>query len=634
MCGLTGYFTTDNFFNKEDLEAMTSTLTHRGPDATGYFTKNGAGLGSTRLSIIDLSDRANQPMHSADGRYVAVYNGEVYNFSEIGAGLMQESTRANFRTSSDTEIVLEAFAKHGADFVKLLNGMFVIAIYDTQQNELHIFRDRIGIKPLYYYWDGKHFAFASELKALRKLSKIPKSINKKVIRDFLHLGYIPTPHSIYEKIFKMNSGTGLRISSTGLRELKYWNIHDCISDDVVEDKDEAVVKLSDLLYSSIQYQLKSDVPFGIFLSGGIDSSLIAAKAASASNVKPNTFTIEFEDSVSQEAAQAKIIAAHLNTDHHEFIVSVKNAQELIEDVFDAHDEPFADSSSVPTMLLSKLTKKHVSVALSGEGGDELFLGYGSYRWAQRLDSVFLKTFRKPLASIFSKMPSRYKRVGRLLSYPANANLRSHIFSQEQYWFAEDEIDLLLLEDHKTPDTLIESMPIDFLELYRNSKTNWPDHSRKLTAMEEQALFDLQFYLQDDLLTKIDRCGMHYSVETRVPYLDHRIIEYSLNISGSLKFRNGKAKYILSEILYKYLPRELFNRPKEGFDIPLNKWLHREFRYLIDENLNEDVVKKYRIVKYEEVKKLITMFDNGVDYVYNRIWLLIVLHKWFRKFEES
>ncbi|MGZ3863978.1 MAG: asparagine synthase (glutamine-hydrolyzing) [Bacteroidia bacterium] len=632
MCGLTGYFSTDNFFDQGDLKAMTATLTHRGPNASGCYTKNGVGLGNTRLSIIDLSERANQPMHSSDGRYVAVYNGEVYNYSEIGATLMQETNRTNFRTSCDTEIVLEAFARYGADFVKLLNGMFVIAIYDTQQNELHIFRDRIGIKPLYYYWDGKNFAFASELKALRKLSKIPKTINKKVIRDFLHLGYIPTPHSIYENIFKMNSGSGMKISANGLREFKYWNIHDHIHEDPVENKDEAVVKLSDLIHSSIQYQLKSDVPFGIFLSGGIDSSLIAAKAASTSNVKPNTFTLGFEGNISGETAHARNIAKHLNTDHHEFIASVNDARDLIEDLFETLDEPFADSSSVPTMLVSKFAKKHVSVALSGEGGDELFLGYGSYRWAQRLDSLFLKTFRLPLASVFSKMPSRYQRVARLLSYSNNTNLRSHIFSQEQYWFSEDEIDNLILQDYKAPGPVLENMPVDFLELYRNSESRWHDYGRKLTAMEEQALFDLQFYLQDDLLTKVDRCGMRYSVETRVPYLDHRIVEYSLNLSPSLKFHNGRAKYILSEILYKYLPRELFNRPKEGFDIPLNKWLHKEFRYLIDENLSEGIVKKYAIVNYAEVKRLIGLFDNGTEYVYNRLWLLIVLHKWFRKFE--
>jgi asparagine synthase (glutamine-hydrolysing) len=634
MCGLTGYFSTDNFFTREDLETMTSCLVHRGPDATGYFIKNGVGLGNTRLSIIDLSARANQPMHSANERYVIVYNGEVYNFSEIGAGLMQNSSgRPNFRTSCDTEIVLEAFVRYGPDFVKLLNGMFVIVIYDTEQNELHIFRDRIGIKPLYYYWDGKHFAFASELKALRSLKQIPKNVNKKVIRDFLHLGYIPTPYSIYENIFKMNSGSRMKINTGGIEEFKYWDVKNCVSDKVVDNKAEALVKLSDLLVSSIQYQLKSDVPFGIFLSGGIDSSLIAAKAASMSNVKPNTFTIGFEENPGSEAAHAKIIAKHLGTDHHEFMVSVKNAADLIEDVFDTHDEPFADSSSVPTLLVSKLAKEYVSVALSGEGGDELFLGYGSYRWAKRLDSVFLKTFRKPIASVLSKMSSRYQRVGHMLSYSGNTNIRSHIFSQEQYWFSEDEIDNLILSDYKKENTIIDGLPVSFLELYRNQeKKDFGVANRNLNAMEKQALFDLQFYLQDDLLTKVDRCGMHYSVETRVPYLDHRIIEYSLNLSPHLKFRNGNAKYILSEILHKYLPKELFDRPKEGFDIPINKWLHKEFRYLIDENLNDEVIKKYGIVSPEEVKKLIFLFDNGVDYLYNRLWLLIVLHKWFIKFE--
>lgn len=613
---------------------MTACLVHRGPDASGFFIKNGVGLGNHRLSIIDLSERANQPMHSSNGRYVAVYNGMVYNFGEIGAGLMQNSSgRPNFRTSCDTEIVIEAFVRYGTDFVKLLNGMFAIVIYDIEQNELHIFRDRAGIKPLYYYWDGKHFAFASELKALRSLKCIPKTINKKVIRDFLHLGYIPTPYSIYENIFKMNSGSWMKVSGKGIEEFKYWDINNCITNTVIENKEEAIIKISDLLISSIQYQLKSDVPFGIFLSGGIDSSLIAAKAASLSNVKPNTFTIGFDNNRVNEASYAKKVASYLGADHHEFIVSVKNAIDLVEDIFDTHDEPFADSSSIPTLLVSKLAKEYVSVALSGEGGDELFLGYGSYIWAKRLDSLFLKTFRKPIASVLSKMPSRYQRISRMLSYSNKANLRSHIFSQEQYWFSEDKTDNLILPEYKKENILTEGMPVSFLELYRKNKENGYNlANRKLTAMEKQALFDMQFYLQDDLLTKIDRCGMRYSVETRVPFLDHRIIECSINLSPSLKFRNGQAKYILTEILYKYLPKELFNRPKEGFDIPLNKWLHKEFRYLIEENLNETVIKKYGIVNPGEVKKLIAMFDNGIDYVYNRLWLLIVLHKWFVKFE--
>ena len=628
MCGLTGYFSPEKFFEQSDLEIMTASLAHRGPDASGFFSEGPVGLGHRRLSIIDLSDRAGQPMHSANGRYVAVYNGTVYNFGEIGVGL-----GITLRTSSDTEVVLEAFVKYGAEFVKLLNGMFLIAIYDKEKKELNIFRDRIGIKPLYYYWDGKHFAFASELKALRKVPRIPKVLNKNAIKDFLHFGYIPTPFSIYENIFKMNSGSHLKINENGLKENKYWDIKTALNKEVINDKEEALVKLSDLLISSIQYQLKSDVPFGIFLSGGVDSSLITAKAAGMSNIKPLTFTLGFGKNSGSETVHAKKVAAHLGTDHHEFIVTVKDAVNLIDPVFDAFDEPFADSSSVPTMLVSKLAKQYVSVALSGEGGDELFLGYGAYRWAQRLDSVFFKLFRRPMAYVFSKMPSRYQRISHMLSYKNGTDLRSHIFSQEQYWFSEEELDKLLLPDYKKENVITEMMPLSFLDLYRNKKNKSNDIAgRKLNAMEEQALFDLQFYLQDDLLTKVDRSGMYYGVETRVPYLDHRVIEFVSGLSPELKFKRGNAKYILNEILYQYMPKEMFDRPKEGFDIPLGKWLHNELRYLIDENLNDAVIKKYGIVDTTEVKKIISDFNTGVDYLYNRIWLLIVLHKWLMKFE--
>jgi len=634
MCGLAGYFSTDKFFDQGDVETMTAALEHRGPDSSGFFTDERTGLGHRRLSIIDLSERANQPMHSANGRYVAVYNGTVYNFGEIGATLIQGSSEQNeLRTSSDTEVVLEAFVKYGVNFVNMLNGMFVIAIYDKEQKELLIFRDRIGIKPLYYYWDGKHFAFASELKALRKVARIPKVINKSVIRDFLHLGYIPTPYSIYENIFKMNSGCRIKVSEKGVEEFKYWDVKSLITNTVITDKEEALVKLSDLLISSIQYQLKSDVPFGIFLSGGVDSSLITAKAAGMSNIKPLTFTLGFSGYAGNEAAYAKTVAKHLGTEHHEFIVSVKDAIDLIEPVFDAFDEPFADSSAIPTMLISKLAKQHVSVALSGEGGDELFLGYGSYQWAKRLDKLFFKMFRHPMAFVFSKMPSRYQRISHMLSYN-NTDIRSHIFSQEQYWFSDAELDTLLLQNQKKEHLISPNMPASFLDLYyRNKDSKATDiATRKLNAMELQALFDIQFYLQDDLLTKVDRAGMHYALETRVPYLDHRVIEFVLNLSPCLKIKSGNTKYILNELLYQYMPKELFNRPKEGFDIPLSKWLHHELRYLIEENLNKTVVKKYGIVDYEEVNKLIRLFDNGCDYLFNRLWLLIVLHKWFRKFD--
>lgn len=637
MCGLAGYFSSDRFFDKGHLEAMTATLEKRGPDSCGFFTDDHVGLGHRRLSIIDLSSRANQPMHSANGRYVAIYNGTVYNFGEIGAGLVQGSSDPHtLRTSSDTEVVLEAFVRYGANFVNMLNGMFVIAIYDKEQKELHIFRDRIGIKPLYYYWDGKHFAFASELKALRALSNIPKTLNKSIIRDFLHLGYIPTPHSIYKDIYKMNSGSRLRVTQKGIEELKYWDVKSSLTKSVITDKEEALVNLSDLLTSSIQYQLKSDVPFGIFLSGGIDSSLITAKTAAMSNIKPVTFTLGFEGHAGNEAFYAKIIAKNLGTEHHEFIVSVKDAVDLIDPVFDAFDEPFADSSAIPTMLISKLAKQRVSVALSGEGGDELFMGYGSYQWARRMDTIFFKMFRKPMAYVFSKMPSRYQRISHMLSYNSDTNLRSHIFSQEQYWFSDSELDTLLVHDTKKEQGISPNMPASFLDLYYQRKDSKATDitARKLNAMELQALFDIQFYLQDDLLAKVDRCGMHYALETRVPYLDHRVIEFVINIAPELKYKRGVTKYILNEILYQHMPKKLFERPKEGFDIPLGKWLHQELHYLIEENLNQTIIKKYDLVNYEEVNRMVRLFDNGYDYLYNRLWLLIVLHKWLQKFEAN
>jgi asparagine synthase (glutamine-hydrolysing) len=632
MCGLAGFFSSERYFTRQNLEDMTQALEHRGPDSFGYFEGKSVGMGNRRLSIVDLSERASQPMHSANGRYVMVYNGMVYNYSEIGASLRQTQD-THFVTSSDTEVVLEAFVKYGPDFVHMLNGMYAIAIYDKLRDELHIFRDRLGIKPLYYYWDGKNFAFASELKALRAVPQIPKTLNKGVIRDFLHFGYIPTPFSIYERIYKMNSGTRLKISKAGLEEFKYWDVVSCLQPQAVTDEEEALVKLSDLLISSIQYQLKSDVPFGIFLSGGVDSSIIASKVAGLSNVKPNTFTIGFSDNIFNETAYARKVADTLGTKHHEFIVSVNDVVNLIDPVFDVFDEPFADSSAVPTLLVSKLAKQYVTVALSGEGGDELFLGYGSYRWASRLDSAFYRMFRQPMAFVLSKMSSRYQRVAELLDYSPGSNLQSHIFSQEQYWFSERELDSLCRPAYRTSELHIENMPVNFLELYRHRLKSPKDITlRKLNAMEEQALFDLQFYLQDDLLTKTDRCGMHYSLEARVPFLDHRIVEYALNLSPSLKFRNGTPKYILNRILYKYMPKDFFNRPKKGFDIPLAKWLRKELKSLITDNLNEGVIKKYDVVDGAQVNELLARFDNGADYLFNRIWLLIVLHKWLRKFE--
>lgn len=633
MCGISGYYSPSGLFNEGDLKNMNSSLHHRGPDAEGFFVDKIVGLAHKRLSIIDLSDRANQPMTSRNGRYIIIYNGEIYNFREIGALLKSATShenQINFKTSSDTEIILEAFNHFGTDFVNHLNGMFAFAIYDKENEELYLFRDRIGIKPLYYYWDGKNFVFGSELKSIINTGKIGKEVNYFAIQDFLHLGYIPTPQSIYKNIFKLNSGSYLKINKYGIEHYKYWNIKNKIYSNIIRDKQKALVKLSDLLMSSVQYQLKSDVPMGVFLSGGIDSSLITAQAVELSSVKINTFSIGFEENTHNESQYAKAISKYLGTDHHEFIVSYDDAIDLVDKIFTAYDEPFGDSSAFPTLLVSKLAQKHVTVTLSGEGGDELFFGYGAYKWSRRLHNPWVRLFRKPLAAVFSQMPNRYKRISKMLNSHNDNNYLSHIFSQEQYLFSEGELKDLLKKQYTSMSYINEEL------FNRNFLSNFDENrysnelvvkERKLSDMEMQALFDLMYYLPDDLLTKVDRASMQYSIETRVPYLDHRIVEFALNLSPELKYHNGVSKYILKEILYQYIPKKYFERPKQGFAIPLAIWLKGQLKYLIDDFLNEEVINKYGIVDYNIVSNIKKEFFNGTDYLYNRLWILIVLHKW-------
>ncbi len=633
MCGITGFASFNNIPNEDVLRKMTSRLKHRGPNAEGFYYDNFCGLGHRRLSIIDLSINANQPMHSSNGKYVMVYNGEVYNFQEIGARLKEQSSNKSFKfnTSSDTEVILEAFSEYGTEFIHSLNGMFAMAILDIESKEIHLFRDRIGIKPLFYYWNQNFFAFASEMKALLEIPGLDLSINNSAIHDFLHLGFIPAPHTIYKHIFKLTPGSYLKYDSTGIQTNRYWNLRQKLNNNIIVDKEEALVKLSDLLMSSVQYQLKSDVPFGMFLSGGIDSSLITAQAVNLSSVKVNTFSIGFEENSHNESEYAKAVSNHLGTNHHEFIVSYKDAILLFDSIFEAYDEPNADSSFIPTMLVSKLAKKYVTVTLSGEGGDELFFGYGSYRWAKRFSNPMFNLIRRQLAFILKNMSSRYQRISKVLLTEDSDNLRSHILSQEQYYFTTREIEKLTFPEYNKPGLLMDLTNFEkqsvLAEIQNFSGTMVKE--RSLSTMELQALFDIQYYLPDDLLTKVDRSSMLFSLETRVPYLDHRVVEFAINLSPDLKLHNHISKYILKQILYKYVPEKLFDRPKQGFAIPLNKWLKNELKYLIDEYLNPDTIIATGVVKKEYVKDLLFDFQNGKDYLYNRIWLLIVLHKWFK-----
>lgn len=619
MCGIAGYFSKNNFFSLDNLYSMSNAIKHRGPDADGFFVDDVIGFAHRRLSIIDLSENGNQPIHSHNNRYVMVYNGEVYNFPDIASEVkLSRKSPLAFNSTSDSEIILEAFVEWGVDFVDKLNGMFAIAIYDKQEKELFVFRDRLGIKPVYYFWNGSDFAFSSELKSLAQLNQIGKQINNDSVYYYLHTGFIPAPKSIYENIQKLVAGSYLHISKNGINIEKYWDLKSQLKTDVIESEKNALIRLSDLLTSSVQFQMRSDVPFGIFLSGGIDSSLIAALAVNLSRgVGVNTFSIGFEENRFNESKYAKSIAKYLRTNHHEFILSHKDAIDLIDNIFYAYDEPFADSSAIPTMLVSKMASKHVTVALSGDGGDELFFGYGSYLWAKRLNNPIIDFNRKPIAYFLNHLSNKYKRGALMFQYPHKREVNSHILSQEQYFFTRYELDKLM------------SKPFDKIISNILDISNWT-YNRNMTEMEKQALFDLNFYLPDDLLTKVDRASMQFSLEARVPYLDHRIVEFAINVSPQLKFKNNTPKYLLKEILYQYVPEKFFDRPKQGFAVPIENWLKKDLLHLIHDNLSKENIERYNLVNFEQVNFYVKEFLNGKSYYYNRVWALILLHDWLKK----
>jgi len=631
VCGISGYFSVNKFFTNEDLVTMSNMLSQRGPDSINFFSHNNVGFAHNRLSIIDLSERGKQPMHSANDRYVIIYNGEVYNYNEIASQLKYKGSGAgiNFVSATDTEVILETFAVYGTAFIEQLNGMFAFAIYDKKLEELYLYRDRVGIKPLYYYWDGKDFAFASEVKALKAIKKLNLKLNYIAIPQYLNLGYIPWPHSIFENVFKLEPGCFLKVSAGGITKGKYWALDNILSKETIEDEKKATVLISELLSSSIQFQLRSDVPFGVFLSGGVDSSLIAAYAVKLSGTKINTFSIGFENEKYNEAIYARRIADYLSTNHNELIVKVDDAIKVFEDFYDTYGEPMGDSSGIPTLLISKLVKQYITVSLSGEGGDELFHGYGAYKWASRLDNFLIYHNRFLIAKILNSMSgSRYKRAAALFRIPDKDYFHSHIYSQEQYHFSADEIGSMLVEDACAPALLAESLK--YTDSSFNSNFNFREKKRNFDPYEKQALYDMYFSLPGNLLNKIDRASMNYSLETRVPFLDHRLIEKAVNISSRLK--NGlTSKYILKEILYQEIPAVYFNRPKQGFSIPLNLWLKKEMFFLINDFLNQNITEKIGLVKYEYVKTLIDRFNKGENYLNQRLWLLINLHKWYLKY---
>jgi asparagine synthase (glutamine-hydrolysing) len=591
MCSILGYSNTS--LSQSEVVALNHSMSHRGPDDSTvkeYSLKtNNLFLAHNRLSIQDLESHANQPMENQ--RYVIVFNGEIYNHFEL-----RERCNYSFKTHSDTETLLALFSEFGIkESISKLIGMFAIALFDKVEEKLYLIRDRVGIKPLYWTYQNGEFAFSSELKGFAPHLKEQK--NDKALIQFMSLGYIPKDNSYYENIYKLEPAHYLIFYGKEIEIKRYWTLP---SQKIDISYQEAVEESERLIRSSVNYRLLSDLEVGSFLSGGVDSSLVSAIMQDISDKPIKTFTIGFEDRAYNEAGYAKEVAKHIGSDHYEYIFGVNDVKSLLEDFDNYYDEPFGDASALPTMLLSKFTKEHVTVALSGDGGDELFLGYDRYFITQKYYHLFKKLpqFSRSILSQLCRVSNRDKleKIAYPLKHLNEINLYSVISSSTKPWELETLFSKEFVYEYFNKPSFLSLQEIDTF----NSNDIFDNFSK----------IDFYRYLADDILTKVDRASMKYSLEARVPLLDHRIVEFAYSLPTELKLQNG-AKSILKDILYKYVPKELIDRPKMGFSVPLKEWFRGELKdilYSKIESMDDRFNKKY-------LKKLFDEHQNGKNYEY-------------------
>lgn len=631
MCGIAGFVDFKKRSTEDILRNMSSCLQHRGPDGQGIsFSETGSaaiGLGHRRLSIIDLSAAANQPMHY-DGLHL-IFNGEIYNYEEIRNALIAKGHR--FNTHSDTEVILHSWREWGADAIHQWHGMFAIALWDEKLNEFICIRDRAGVKPLNYYWNDEFFIFGSELKALTCHPGFKKEINRNAVASFLQYACISYPHSIYQNSYKLPPGHLLRfnLSTKQYRIVQYWNVYDYYNKPKLTiGLNEAIDETESILEKAFQYRMVADVPVGVFLSGGYDSSCVTALLQKNSTEKIKTFTIGTTDNKLDEAPYAKGIAQHLGTDHTEYYCTHNEALEIIPELAHYYDEPFADSSAIPTILVSRLARKKVTVALSADAGDEIFAGYNRYDYISRYGkklSAIPKPVRKvavaAMESISSeKIPylrnkqnfhSRYDKLKNLLSDPSPSELLKNL-SQV---FTNKEIKELFNE------------PVSELTTAHSSTELKAGYSDPLSYM---MAIDYQTYMVDDILQKVDRATMSVSLEGREPFLDQAIIEWAAQLPSEFKYYNGQKKYILKQIVHKYIPKEIMERPKMGFGIPIENWLNNELKNLVQEYLSEESMQQHGLFNVKEVRKTVTDFFNGRKEKHLKVWYLLTFQMWYRK----
>ncbi|MET0395661.1 MAG: asparagine synthase (glutamine-hydrolyzing) [Longimicrobiaceae bacterium] len=601
MCGLTGFWDVSGRGSRDELEStaarMAGMLLHRGPDDGGTWADEAAGiaLGHRRLSIVDLSSCGHQPMESAGGRYVVAFNGEIYNFQPLRRELEQRGHR--FRGHSDTEVLLAAVEAWGLEAaLRRFVGMFAFALWDRERRSLFLARDRMGEKPLYYGWSGGVFLFGSELKALRGHPAWRGEIDRDSLALYLRYNYVPAPYSIYRGIAKLMPGTyaEVRPDAPGAhpQPVAYWSMGDVVeagARDPFRGSDaEAEAALDELLRDAVRQQLMGDVPLGAFLSGGVDSSTVVALMQAQSARPVRTFTIGFHEDQFNEAEHAKAVAAHLGTDHTELYVTPREAMEVIPSLPSLYDEPFADSSQVPTFLVSQLARRSVTVSLSGDGGDELFGGYNRYFLGRRVwDRIrpVPRPLRRAAAGLVTRVaPAHWDRVNRMLP----ARLRQPQLADRLRKAAEvvgapdpEAIYMRLVSQWMDPTALVPGSVEPLTTV--TDRGAWP----RLDDFTERMMYlDAVSYLPGDILAKVDRAAMGVSLETRVPLLDHRVVELAWRLPLGMKVRGGKGKWILRQVLHRYVPRELIERPKMGFGIPVGDWLRGPLRDWAEALLDE------------------------------------------------
>ncbi|ENB9665925.1 asparagine synthase (glutamine-hydrolyzing) [Pseudomonas putida] len=642
MCGFAGLITPNTEKLVERVEHMLVPLFHRGPDDQGTWTdaSTGLALGHRRLAIVDLSVHGHQPMHSTSGRYVVIFNGEIYNFSALRKDIEAVVGHVDWRGHSDTEVLLAAFELWGIEGALCRAvGMFAIAVWDKQTQILTLARDRIGEKPLYYGRINNEFYFASELKAIRTQCSQHLQIDRHVLAEYMRFGYIPAPHSIYQGVYKLQPGHLIEVSAKGVagESRAFWQLDErAINEARVQfaraSDDEVLDQVHDRLFAAVGLQSFSDVPVGAFLSGGVDSSLVVSLMQAQSSARVRTFTIGFEEEAFNEAPYARDVAEYLGTDHTEMYVKALDAAALIPLLPQIYDEPFADSSQIPTTLVSKLTREHVTVALTGDGGDELFSGYPRYPITAGLWNKVSKVpmpLRRAAASVLTMpsasdwdkitgmLPARYqrsingRRVNRLGQLMKSRSLGEMYIRLMSHWQPEDN---LVIGGN--------CAGFDSFPALDNGG---------IAAMRR---WDVNQYLPDDLLVKVDRATMHSSLESRAPLLDHRVAELAFSLPERFLVRENVGKWALRRVLDRYVPKRLIERPKSGFSIPLGEWLRGPLRAWAEDLLDPSRLASEGYLDGDKVSRmwnehLLGKFDRSVN-----IWNVLMFQAWLREIQPS